>query len=59
MRCIGHEKCIQNGFTEKKFKWKRPLGRPGHRSGDNIKIDLREIRWKGVNWSQMAQGRVQ
>jgi hypothetical protein len=24
---------------------KRPLGRPGHRWKDNIRTDLREIRW--------------
>jgi hypothetical protein len=24
---------------------KRPLGRPGHRWRDNIKMELREIRW--------------
>jgi hypothetical protein len=31
-------------------KGKRPLGRPRHRWGDNIKPDLREIRIDGVNW---------
>jgi hypothetical protein len=29
---------------------KRPLGRPRRRSVDNIKIDLREIVWDGVDW---------
>jgi len=29
---------------------KRPLGRPGHRWENNIKVDLREIRIDGVNW---------
>jgi hypothetical protein len=28
---------------------KRPLGRPGHRFEDNIKIDLREIGWYGLD----------
>jgi hypothetical protein len=29
---------------------KRPLGRPRRRWVDNIKIDLREIGWDGVDW---------
>jgi hypothetical protein len=28
---------------------KRPLGRPRRRWVDNIKMDLREIRWDGMN----------
>jgi hypothetical protein len=28
---------------------KRPLGRPRRRWMDNIKMDLREIGWDGVN----------
>jgi hypothetical protein len=38
---------------------KRPLGRPRRRWEDNIKMDLREIGINGVNWIQLAQGRVQ
>jgi hypothetical protein len=33
---------------------KRPLGRPRHRWVDNIKIDLREIGWGGMNWIDLA-----
>jgi hypothetical protein len=29
---------------------KRPLGRPRRRWVDNIKMDLREIVWDGVDW---------
>jgi hypothetical protein len=29
---------------------KRPLGRPRHRSVDNIKTDLRETGWDGMGW---------
>jgi hypothetical protein len=29
---------------------KRPLGRPRRRWLDNIKIDVREIRWDGMGW---------
>jgi hypothetical protein len=28
---------------------KRPLGRPSHRWVDNIKMDLRKIRWDGLD----------
>jgi hypothetical protein len=38
---------------------KRPMGRPRHGWEDNIKLDLREIGIDGVNWIQLAQGRVQ
>jgi hypothetical protein len=38
---------------------KRPLGRPRCRCVDNIKMDLREIGWDGVNWIDMAQDRDQ
>jgi hypothetical protein len=38
---------------------KRPLGRPGHRWEDNIKVDLREIGIDGANWIRLAQDRVQ
>jgi hypothetical protein len=34
---------------------KRPLGRPRHRWVDNIKIDLREIGWAGMDWIDLAQ----
>jgi hypothetical protein len=34
---------------------KRPLGRPRRRLVDNIKMDLREIGWDGVDWIDMAQ----
>jgi hypothetical protein len=34
---------------------KRPLGRPRRRWADNIKMDLREIRWDGMYWIDLAQ----
>jgi hypothetical protein len=33
---------------------KRPLGRPGCRWEDNIKMDLREIGINGANWVQLT-----
>jgi hypothetical protein len=38
---------------------KRPLGRPRRRWVDNIKMDLREIGWDGVDWVDLAQDRDQ
>jgi hypothetical protein len=38
---------------------KRPLGRPSRGWVDNIKIDLREIGWNGVDWIDLAHDRDQ
>jgi hypothetical protein len=34
---------------------KRPLGRPGRRWVNNIKIDLRKIECDGMDWTDLAQ----
>jgi hypothetical protein len=36
---------------------KRPLGRPTRRWVDNIKMDLGEVGWDGVDWMDLAQDR--
>jgi hypothetical protein len=36
---------------------KSPLGRPRRRWVDNIKIDLREAGWDGMDWIDLAQDR--
>jgi hypothetical protein len=36
---------------------KIPLGRPKRRWVDNIKINLEEIRWGGVDWIDLARDR--
>jgi hypothetical protein len=38
---------------------KRPLGRPRRKWEDNIKMDLREIGWGGMDWIDLAQDRDQ
>jgi hypothetical protein len=38
---------------------KRPLGRPRCRWVDNIKMDLREIGWDGMDWIDLVQDRDQ
>jgi hypothetical protein len=42
-----------------KPKEKSPVGRPRRRWVDNIKMDLRKIRWDGVDWIKLAQDRDQ
>jgi hypothetical protein len=36
---------------------KRPLGRPRRRWVDNIKMDLRDIKWNDMNWIDLGQDR--
>jgi hypothetical protein len=42
-------------WWESQKERERPLGR--RRSEDNIKIDLREKRWGGMDWINLAQDR--
>jgi hypothetical protein len=42
-----------------KREGKRPLGRPRRKWVDNIKIDLREIVFDGMDWIDLAQDRNQ
>jgi hypothetical protein len=54
------EKRIAYRILVGKPEGKRPLGRPRRRWWvDNIKMDLREIGWDGVDWIYMAQDRNQ
>jgi len=36
---------------------KRPLGRPRHRWEDNIKMDLKEVGFGGMDWTELPQDR--
>jgi hypothetical protein len=36
---------------------KRPLRRPRRRWVDSIKMDLKEIRWDGMDWIDLTQNR--
>jgi hypothetical protein len=38
-----------------KPEWKRPFRRPRHRWEDNIRMDLRETGWEGVDWIHLYQ----
>jgi hypothetical protein len=36
---------------------KRPLGRPRRTWEDNIKMDIQEVEWGGMDWIELAQDR--
>jgi hypothetical protein len=36
-------------------KGKRPLGRPRRRWEDNIKMDIQEVGWGGMDWIDLAE----
>jgi hypothetical protein len=38
-------------------EWRRPLGRPGHRLWDNIRMDLRKTEWEVV-WTECIWLRI-
>jgi hypothetical protein len=49
------EECVQDLMG--KPEGKRPLGRPRRRWEDGVRMDLREIGWRSVDWIQLAQDR--
>jgi hypothetical protein len=58
--------CSTNGANRNAYRTlvgkpegKRPLGRPRCRWVDNIKIDLRETGWNGMDWIDLTQDRDQ
>jgi hypothetical protein len=62
MRWAGHvtrmvEKRNAYRILVRKPEGKRPLGRPRRRWVDNIKMDVREIEWDGVDWNGLALDR--
>jgi hypothetical protein len=64
MRCARHvarmgEKRNAYRILVGKTDGKRTLERPRRRWVDNIKMDLGEIGWDGVDWIDMAQDRDQ
>jgi hypothetical protein len=53
----GEERCMQS--FDGKPDGNRPLGRPGHRWEDNIKLDLRVTGWVrgSMDWIELVQDR--
>jgi hypothetical protein len=57
--CSTHEKRNVYRFSLGKPEGNGTLGRPRRRWENNIKMDLREIVWGGMNWIYLAQVRDQ
>ena len=51
--CVGESRGVYRVLVGKR-DGKRPLVRPMHRWGDNIKMDLKEVGW-GMDWIDLAQ----
>jgi hypothetical protein len=56
--------CSTNGETKNayrilvgKLERRRPLGSPRRKWVDNNKMDLRDIGWDGIDWTDMTQDR--
>jgi hypothetical protein len=60
MACSTHrEKRNAWRILAGKPEGRRPLGGPRRRWEDNIKMDLREIGWGGMDWIDPAEDRDQ
>jgi hypothetical protein len=64
VRWTGHiirrvEKRNVYRFSVGKPEGRRLLGSPRCRWEDNIKLDVRKIRWGGMDWIHLAQDREQ
>jgi hypothetical protein len=62
MKWAGHVARIREGRIAYRIlvgrpEERRPLGRPRRRWEDNIKVDLQEVGWDGVDWIDMAPDR--
>ena len=56
MVCVGQKRNAHRVLVGK-LEGMRPLGRPKLRSVDNIKVDLKEVRRKGMDWIDLAEDR--
>jgi hypothetical protein len=56
MKCDGHIACMGREKVGKPEEM-RPLGRPRCRWEDNIKMDLQEAGYWGMDWIDLAQDR--
>jgi hypothetical protein len=64
MRWAGHVACMGEKRSAYRIlvgkpERKRPLGRPRRRWEDNIRMDLRQIGWSGMDWIEVTQDRDQ
>jgi hypothetical protein len=63
MRWAGHvaegQKRNADRILVRKPEGKTPLGRPRSRWVNNIRMDLTEVGWGGMDWLDLAQDRDQ
>jgi hypothetical protein len=59
MRWTGHVARIGEKMNAYRILVGKPEGKRPRRWVDNIKMDLREIGWDGVDWIDMARDRDQ
>jgi hypothetical protein len=64
MKWAGHVERMEEmrnaySISTGKPEGKRPRGGSRHRWEDNIRMDLREIRWEEVDWLHLTQDRCQ
>ena len=55
---MGERRGVYRGLVGKS-EGKRSLGRPRHRWGDNIKMNLQEVEWgnwTGLSWLRVGTG---
>ena len=62
MRWAGHVACVGDSkavyrVVMGRSEGKRPLGRPRRRWVDNIKMNIQEVGWVGVDWLELTQDR--
>jgi len=57
--CVEEKRNAYRVLVGKLKVRKRPPGRPRHRWENSIKLDLKEIAWEGMAWTNLAQGRDQ
>jgi len=53
---MGAKRCVYRVLVGKP-EGKRPLGRPRRRWEDNIKMDLHEVGFGGMDWIELAEDR--
>ena len=56
-RADGGERRVVYRVLVGKPEGNRQLGRPRLRWEDNIKVDLQEVRWRSIDWIELAQDR--
>jgi len=54
---VGRGGEVRAGFWWGSPKGKWPLGRPSCRWEDNNQIDVEEVEWGGIDWTDLAQDR--